>query len=245
MPIEITFTPCACGGMIMLSTLVGRSARAEHARHRVAVDVGVDHADRQAAGGHRRGQVDRDRRLADAALARRHAVDAGQRARLRERDHRLRRVAAQAAAQRGALLVAHHVQLDAHAADARHLPDGRGDPCRDRRRASGSPRRSGRRRPCAIPSAPTATSLTMPRSVIGLWISGSSTLRERGVHSLFDGGGAHRSNSTSVPVTAHAPTYVAGDRSRGRGAEQDRRDRSGASAAKSCPRGGRSCAPTR
>ena len=25
-PIEITFTPCACGGMIMFSTWVGRSA---------------------------------------------------------------------------------------------------------------------------------------------------------------------------------------------------------------------------
>ncbi len=25
MPIEMTFTPCACGGMIMSSTLVGRS----------------------------------------------------------------------------------------------------------------------------------------------------------------------------------------------------------------------------
>ena len=48
MPIEMTFTPCACGGMIMLSTWVGRSVGAEHARHGVAVDVGVDHADRQA-----------------------------------------------------------------------------------------------------------------------------------------------------------------------------------------------------
>ena len=44
---------------------------AEQPRHREAPDVGVEDPDDQAAGGQRHGQVDRDRRLADAALARR------------------------------------------------------------------------------------------------------------------------------------------------------------------------------
>ncbi len=42
---------------------------AEHARNRVAVDVGVDDADLEPAGAQRERQVDRQRRLADAALA--------------------------------------------------------------------------------------------------------------------------------------------------------------------------------
>ena len=42
---------------------------AEHVRDRVAVDVGVEDADALAEAGERRGEVDRERRLADAALA--------------------------------------------------------------------------------------------------------------------------------------------------------------------------------
>ena len=49
MPIEMTFTPCASGGMIMSSTWVGPAASTPSMRgHRVAVDVGVDDADLQA-----------------------------------------------------------------------------------------------------------------------------------------------------------------------------------------------------
>ena len=45
--------------------------RPEHVRDRVAVDVGVDHAHLLALLGERGGEVDGERRLADAALARR------------------------------------------------------------------------------------------------------------------------------------------------------------------------------
>ena len=58
-------------------------------------------ADGQAARGERGGQVDRDRRLADAALAGRDGVHAGARAGLRERDLVGRGVAAQLLAQLG------------------------------------------------------------------------------------------------------------------------------------------------
>ena len=47
----------------------GRWLDAEHVRDRVAVDVGVEHADPLAPGGERRGEVRGQRRLADAALA--------------------------------------------------------------------------------------------------------------------------------------------------------------------------------
>ena len=56
----------------------GRAARdAEHARDRVAPDVGVEDAHALAVGGQRGGQVGGDRRLADAALARADADDVG------------------------------------------------------------------------------------------------------------------------------------------------------------------------
>ena len=110
----------------------GPGGDAQHARHRVAVDVGVDDADGQAAGGERGGQVHRHRRLADAALARRHAVHPRQRAGLGERDDGLGGAAAQVLAHVGALLVAHHVQLDAHGGDPGDARDGLGDPLGDR-----------------------------------------------------------------------------------------------------------------
>ena len=67
-------------------------------------------------------------RLADAALARRDRVDAGQRAGLGERDDRLGGVgAAHGLAQLGALLVAHHVELDLHRGDPGDGGHGGGD----------------------------------------------------------------------------------------------------------------------
>ena len=53
------------------------AAEAEHARDRVAPDVGVEHADRLALGLQRGGDVDGQRRLADAALAGADADDVG------------------------------------------------------------------------------------------------------------------------------------------------------------------------
>ena len=55
----------------------GRAGDAEHARDRVAPDVGVEDADLLAVGGERGGEVGGDRRLADAALARADADDVG------------------------------------------------------------------------------------------------------------------------------------------------------------------------
>ncbi len=59
---------------------------AEHAGDRVAVDVGIDDADRVALRGERHGEVGGDARLADAALAGRDQQWAGLRGVLRERD---------------------------------------------------------------------------------------------------------------------------------------------------------------
>ena len=115
MPIEMTFTPFADGGMIMFSTWVGVPSAPSMRGTRVAVDVGVDDADLQAVGGHRRGQVDGHRGLADAALAGGDRVDPGQRAGLGERDLALGRAAAQRGRQLLALLVAHHVERDVDA----------------------------------------------------------------------------------------------------------------------------------
>jgi hypothetical protein len=90
----------------------------EHPGHREAVDVGVQHADRQAAGGQRDGDVHRDGGLAHPALAGRDGVDTGARAGLRERDLVHRRVAAQLLAQLRPLCVTHHVELDVDGGDA-------------------------------------------------------------------------------------------------------------------------------
>ena len=63
----------------------GLAVGAEHPRDREAVDVGVDDADRVAAGGEGDGEVGGDRRLADTALAGRDQQRTGLRAGLVER----------------------------------------------------------------------------------------------------------------------------------------------------------------
>ena len=103
--------------------LGGPFVGAHHPRDRMPVDVGVEHADREAAGRHRRGEVDRHARLADAALAGGDRIHPRQRSRLGERDHGFARVAAQLLAQFGALLVVHHVEADLDRAGARHIGD--------------------------------------------------------------------------------------------------------------------------
>lgn len=75
--------------------LGGPLGGAHHPGDGMAVDIGVQHTDRQAAGRHRRRQVDRDGGLADPALAGRDGIDPGQRIRLCERDNGLAGVAAQ------------------------------------------------------------------------------------------------------------------------------------------------------
>lgn len=115
-----------------LLDLGGTAGDAEHAGHRVAVDVGVDHADLAALGRHRRGEVDRHRGLADAALAARHRVDTGQRGRLGERDLLGRLTAPELLLEGLALFFAHHVEVDLHPGDTRDLGDGGGDVTRDR-----------------------------------------------------------------------------------------------------------------
>ncbi len=57
----------------------------EEPRHREPPDVGVEDADGEAPPGQRHGQVDRDRRLADAALAGRDRQDPGRRRHRRRR----------------------------------------------------------------------------------------------------------------------------------------------------------------
>jgi hypothetical protein len=87
MPIEITETPDGVGTAVLdASHLSGPSRDAEHRGDRVAVDVGVEDADRAASLGQREREVDRDRRLADAALAAGDREHLGQRTRLGERD---------------------------------------------------------------------------------------------------------------------------------------------------------------
>ena len=96
-------------------------ADAEHGGDRVAVDVGVDDADLEALLGHRDGEVDRHRRLADAALAGGDREDLGQRVGPGERDLLLRLAAAQRLLQAGALLVGHHAEGQVDAGDAGDL----------------------------------------------------------------------------------------------------------------------------
>ncbi len=92
----------------------------------MAVDVGVEDTDGQSTRGHRGREVDRDRRLADTALAGRDRVDAGERSRLGEGDDRLGGVAAQRPAQFRALLVVHHVEGHVDGTDTGDVGDGLG-----------------------------------------------------------------------------------------------------------------------
>ena len=95
--------------------LGGPAVRAEHARHAVAVDVGVDDADLQPVGRHRRRQVHRHRGLADAALAGGDRVHPGQRAGLGEGHLALGLAAAQRGRQlrRCSSLITSRVDVDA------------------------------------------------------------------------------------------------------------------------------------
>ena len=121
-PIDMTLRSCATGGTIILSTDDRALLDAEHAGDRVAVDVGVDDADLEPAGAQREREVDRQRRLADAALAGRDGDDARA---LLDRDLPLVVAAAalQLRAQRGALRVVHVREPDGHGVDARHGAD--------------------------------------------------------------------------------------------------------------------------
>ena len=73
----MTCRPCARSGCIVLpSTLSGCSpARPSMCGWLGPVDIGIQHADRGAVGRQRQRQIDRDRRLADAALAGCHGDD--------------------------------------------------------------------------------------------------------------------------------------------------------------------------
>ena len=109
-PIDISFRSCATGGTIILSTTTGFWSDAEHVRDRVAVDVGVEDADLAPERGERRGEVDRQRRLADAALAGRDGDHTRRRGQL---DAARLGAAAQLRRQRRPLVGRHHVELRA------------------------------------------------------------------------------------------------------------------------------------
>ena len=158
----------------MSSTCVGALGRAEHARDRVAVDVGVDEADREALRGHRHGEVDGHRRLADAALAGGDGVDPGQGAGLGERDLALvvaaaQRRAAPCAARRSSRRARRRPRSTPGTA-----PTAVGHVAGDgvAHRAAGHREQHGDR---ATPSA-TSRDLTISSSVMGRWISGSLTV---------------------------------------------------------------------
>ena len=75
-PIDISVTPWACSGRIVLpSGERGRSLDAHHPRLARPVDVGVEQPGALALQGERHRQVGSHRRLADAALARRDGDD--------------------------------------------------------------------------------------------------------------------------------------------------------------------------
>ena len=153
----------------------------EHLGHREAVDVGVEQPDLVAGLGQRDGQVHRDRRLADAALARRHADDARLRVRRQEGGQGCRRRVAvpvcrvvvarrravggldrpapQALPEPGPLLVGHHHEVELDLLDARRPGWRRGGSPRPARRCPARPPRAGPRRcgrgaGAAAPNAP-------------------------------------------------------------------------------------------
>jgi hypothetical protein len=98
----------------------------------VAVDVGVDDADLEALLGHRQGEVDGDRRLADAALAAGDREHLGERAGLGEGDLALGLPAAEDLLEAGALLGGHHAQGQVHVGDAGDAAERPGDVTGDR-----------------------------------------------------------------------------------------------------------------
>ena len=96
----------------------------QHVRDRVAVDVRIDHADLLPEPVERCCKVDRERRLADAALAARDRDHARSRI---ERDRLLGPAAAELRRQRGFLLGCHHTEAELNALDARNTADVLGD----------------------------------------------------------------------------------------------------------------------
>jgi hypothetical protein len=102
----------------------GGAVDPHHARDRVAVDVGVQYPDGRAAGHERQGEVHRDARLADAALARGDA-DHGRGAALLEGRGAL--LGAEAGAQAAPLLVAHDVHGHVDGVDPRQRGERLGD----------------------------------------------------------------------------------------------------------------------
>ena len=161
------------------------------AGHRVAVDVGVDDADLEPLRGHREREVDGDRRLADAALAGGDREHLGQRAGLGERDLPLGLAAAQRllqrrrAARRSSRRASTSTPVTpatapTAAVTSRVMVSFIGQP--DDRQQD---RDRDRRRPSA-----TSTDSTMPRSVIGRWISGSLTVASA-AWTCSRSGGAH------------------------------------------------------
>ena len=129
-PIDTTFSvPSPTGTHVGLDLAVAAAEApfdTEHARHAEAPDVGVEHADGEAAGGQRGGEVHRDRRLADAALAARHREHAGGRRHL-GRARLLARVEAGALHRRRLLLLGHLAVLDLDRGDAGEAPHLRFD----------------------------------------------------------------------------------------------------------------------
>ena len=160
-----------------------RAVDAEHARHREAPHVGVDRGDPVAPLRERDREVRGDRRLADAALARRDREDpgagVGERVRAAARAGARRRALAAAAARapaRSSSVIT--VRSTSTARDAGERVDRLGDPAGDlgsqraaRRRSARPSRRHGR------PSI--AMPRTMSSSTIERWSSGSSTGPQR------------------------------------------------------------------
>ena len=194
--------------MILRSPLTsGLLVDAEHARDRVAVDVGVEGAGRVALGGERSGEVGGHRRLADAALARGdadHVLDRGERALGQAAG------AAERLLEVGLLGVREDVEADPDLGDARRArrrwrrrPAGSG--C-----GSGSRRWSARRRPRPCPFSKMSTERTMPRSTIERRSSGSMTARSASVICSFVGRAIAVILGQGAPQKSDRPATLAG-----------------------------------
>ena len=160
----------------------------EHARHAVAVDVGVEQPDgqaRSAASATARLTVTEDLPTPPLPLATPYTrvSDSGRAKGI----SRSGSVAAQLGAQGGALLVVHHVERRPRRSGRPRPPDRLGDPGGDLARAAGRPRSSGRPRPRPDRRRPMSTDLTMPISVMGRLISGSVTVASAAWTASADG----------------------------------------------------------
>ena len=176
---------------------------AEHGRDRVAVDVGVDDADLEALLGQRQREVDRDRRLADAALAARDGEHLGQRARLGEGDLALGTAVAEDLLEAGALLGGHHAEAEVDRCHARHGRDGRRHVAVDRvleRAAGHGQQHVDRDRPVLGHLDRVHHPQLRDRSLDLRVVDG----RQR-VHHLLLRGGAHDAQVYEPPRAAHCP----------------------------------------